>query len=441
MPAGRKPNMPSKPTRSAPKPSFGQKLVHHVYRKKDSWVRQGLRGAGTALGALLGGPAGGTMGSMAGNAIATLIGAGAYRQGEIKMNTSFNKLPENGTLHAGVPAMHKVGSDVRVSHREYVCEVISSSSANTFKVDKYPINPALRTSFPWLSSVAQQYEQYKLHGCVFEFRSNSGNALNSTNTALGSVVMGASYRPSTSTPTNKQQIMNYEWANETVPSKDMIMGIECDPASLAYKQYFTRGSNTLPTDDSVNQYDVANLYIASSGCQGTNVVLGSLYVSYDFELQHSIDTADIGQWLHQSKYTIPAQTISTTNAGASPFKGALVVSDGIGISITTDDTVVFPIGTVGKYMIICHHIGASNVIGTWTTLTFTNCTALAQTLPGSSNMMLPSSGETSVQDCIIQAISIADPSKIATVKMNNTGLTSNWTSGELYVMQLGNGVF
>lgn len=438
MPTGRPVKMPSKPSKPAPKPSFGQRLVHHAYKKKDSWVRQGLRGVGSALGAFLGGPTGSSIGSAAGNAIATLVGAGAYRQGEIKMNTAFNKLPEAGVLHAGVPAMHKVGSDIRVSHREYMGEVISSATANTFKVEKYPINPGLRNSFPWLSAVAQQYEQYKIHGLVFEFRSNSGNALNSTNTALGSVVMGASYRPSSTTPTNKQMIMNYEWANETVPSKDMIMGIECDPASLAYKQYFTRGSNSIPADDSVNQYDIANLYIATNGCQGTSVVLGSLFCSYDIELQHSIDSSDVGQWLHQAKYRMPAQTITSSNAGASPFNGAVAVVDGIGISITTANTIVFPMGTVGKYQITVNHVGDStNVLGY--SAVYTNCVALNE-FAGDTSALFSNTGTNTVA-MLDATINITDPSKQATLKLTSSGIVANWTSGDLQIIQLANSVF
>jgi hypothetical protein len=39
--------------------------------------------------------------------------------------------------------------------------------------------------FPWLSNIAQNFESYKLRGLVFEFKSMSGDALTSTNTALG----------------------------------------------------------------------------------------------------------------------------------------------------------------------------------------------------------------------------------------------------------------
>ncbi|QMW68682.1 capsid protein [Crucivirus-158] len=425
--------------KNKPQP-FHKKVWEQAYKKKNSWIRQGLKAGGSALGSLLGGPVGSSLGTSAGNLIANLVGAGAYRQGEIKMNTSFNKLPETGVLHAGVPTMHKVGSDIRVSHREYVCEVISSATANTFKVDKYPINPAMRNSFPWLSAVAQQYEQYKVHGMVFEFRSNSGNALNSTNTALGSVVMGASYRPSTTTPTNKQMIMNFEWANETVPSKDMIMGIECDPSSLAYKQYFTRGSNALPADDSVNQYDIANLFISTSGCQGTSVVLGSLFVSYDIELQHSIDSADIGQWLHQAKYNIPSQTISSSNAGLSPCLGALMVSDGIGLSVS-GDTITFPIGSVGKYFINHSLRGSSATLGSWS-FVLTNCTALNSFIGSSIGAsMTPNAGVATGDENLEYTLTISDPAKIATFKFTNTALPSNWTSGEFFVIQLANSVF
>lgn len=435
--------MPSKTVKPAPKPApakvpLHKKVWEKAYKQKNSWIRQGLKAGGSALGSVIGGPVGSMLGTKAGDWIANLVGAGAYKQSEIKYNTSFARLPEASVLHSATPAMHVIGSNIRVAHREYIGEVISSSTANTFKVEKYAINPALRSTFPWLSPIAQQYEAYKMHGIIFEFRSNSGNALNSTNTALGSVVMGASYRSSSITPTNKQQIFNYEWANETVPSKDMIMGIECDPSSLAYKQYFNRGNDAIPEDDSINMYDMANLYVATSGCQGTSVVLGSLYCSYDVELIHSIDSADIGQWLHQARFGAPNRTITSTNAGASPFLGAVAIKDGIGITILTSDTVSFPLGTVGKYQISYACVGSSESVGNWT-FTYTNCSAINVYNDGTQSTRFNTGTNTiAIFDSNIE---ITDPTKVATVKAVNTALPSNWTANDLTIVQLANTVF
>ena len=61
-------------------------------------------------------------------------------------------------------------------------------SADVFKIDSYLINAANPKTFPWLSQIAANYEQYDIEGMVF-----SADALNSTKTALGTVMMATQY--------------------------------------------------------------------------------------------------------------------------------------------------------------------------------------------------------------------------------------------------------
>ncbi len=74
-------------------------------------------------------------------------------------------------------------------HRECLGDIITSSTAGAFKYNRYLFNPTNPALFPWLHQIAVNYESYRVRGCIFEFRSMSGNALNSVNTALGNVIM------------------------------------------------------------------------------------------------------------------------------------------------------------------------------------------------------------------------------------------------------------
>ncbi|QMW68699.1 capsid protein [Crucivirus-190] len=422
------------PAKKAPaKKSVVKQFWQKAYKQKNSYIRRGLVAGGGAIGRALLPTGGDYLGRMAGTGIADLIGAGRYSLADIKYNSALSLLPENATLHSQVPSMHKTGNgEILVSHREYMGEVISSSTADTFKVDKYPVNPAMRETFPWLSAIAQQFESYRIRGMVFEFRSNSGNALNSTNTALGSVQMGVSYRPSSLSPTNKQQVLNLDFGSESVPSKDFITALECEPSTLINGgRYYTRGSDELPADDSINTYDMANFYISSSGVQGTNVVLGSVFCSYQILLQKPIDSADQGAWLHQAHYVGPARTITTTNGGNNVFNGLVEVHDGIGITFPASDTIQFPRGTVGKYLLYIGIIGSAQTLGTWTP-TLTNCVHV-------SGQYNTGGSDTNLLFCY--AVNIIDPAKVATVKLVGTGTPSDWTQHFLKVIQLSNTIF
>lgn len=49
----------------------------------------------------------------------------------------------------------------------------------------YSVNPGQQVSYPWLSTIAANFESYRIIGQLYEFKTMSADALNSTNTALG----------------------------------------------------------------------------------------------------------------------------------------------------------------------------------------------------------------------------------------------------------------
>jgi hypothetical protein len=79
-----------------------------------------------------------------------------------------------------------------ITNREYIGDVISANP-NTFSYTTYPLNPGQNATFPWLASIASNFESYRFRGLVFEYKSMSADALNSVNTALGSVVLSVQY--------------------------------------------------------------------------------------------------------------------------------------------------------------------------------------------------------------------------------------------------------
>lgn len=97
--------------------------------------------------------------------------------------TIAGKMPETNSLfNNGKYEFAK--KPFRISHREYVGDVVSGPS-NSFTYKTYSLNPGNSSLFPWLSVISENFESYKFHGLVFEFKSMSADALNSTNTALG----------------------------------------------------------------------------------------------------------------------------------------------------------------------------------------------------------------------------------------------------------------
>ena len=156
-----------------------------VIRKKGAYyVAGGFAAKGSLFGqkAAAGVHAGFSSGKYEG--ASALSGIGAYNVGNIRHNTLIKPdIPEvRNTFYT------EGGTILR--HREYLGAITSSSSANSFKIQTYPLNPAQSDTFPWLSTIAQNYEEYRPNGMMFEFRSTASDAIaSSTNLALGQVMM------------------------------------------------------------------------------------------------------------------------------------------------------------------------------------------------------------------------------------------------------------
>jgi len=154
-------------------------------RQNPTAIGQAIRALGGLGGGVLGGYLGNaSLGKAAGTALGAMVskwlGQGDY---VVTSNSLVNRFRTSGDI----PNMHRNGQSVVVRHREYITDV---TSAENFTVDlTVPLNPGLASSFPWLSTIAQQYQEYTWKGVIFEYVSTSGDVVASSNTALGTVMM------------------------------------------------------------------------------------------------------------------------------------------------------------------------------------------------------------------------------------------------------------
>jgi hypothetical protein len=227
-------------------------------------IAQGLRTGGQMAGNYFAPGVGGVVGRAAGGAISHIAGFGDY-------SVTRNSLKS-------APLFGKGRSEVRIRHREYVGDV---SGSTDFEITKYVINPGNRILFPWLSGLAQGFQQYRLEGLVFYFNSTSATALNSTNTALGAVIGATNYDVNSPDYVDKADMLAAYFSNSCKPSEDMIHALECDP-KLRPVDILNIDHQGEGNDDSI-LYDHGNFYLATYGMQAA-AVIGELWVSYDIVL-------------------------------------------------------------------------------------------------------------------------------------------------------------
>lgn len=320
--------------------------------------------AGALLGSALGGPAGGAMGGMlgrgAGALLSKIFGHGDYQVSNVQ------GVKENSLIVANAANIPEFGTGrvaVKFRHREFLGDIVSSSTIGAFKIDSYSINPGLPASYPWLSNVVgSSFQQYRINGQTYEFRSMSADALNSTNTALGSVIMATDYDSPDATFTTKQQMENTEYGVSCKPSVNMMHAIECARGQTPVSELYIRAfANPVNTD--LRLYDLGRFSIATVGCQAASVNLGELWVTYDIDAFKAIEQPPGYQFpqLHMNLAATDATKPLLPDTSVNAVQPAF---DTIGIASKTNSVITMPLSIPNgsRWMVFFAVRGASTVL-------------------------------------------------------------------------------
>lgn len=226
------------------------------------------------------------------------------------------------------------GEATIINHREYLGDLFSGAGTPTnYALQKYELNPGNSNLFPFLSSIAKQFQEYEIRGMLVELKSLSSEY--ASNLALGSVFMAADYNVYGNDPATKQQLENMEYASSAKPSKSMIMPIECDPSNNMSTHKNIAIDNAYHTGDK-RLYDWANVYIGSQGIPQENTPLAEIWLTYEIALFKPIISGNDHHHVTGDWDSAMFQTVNVTTA--HPM-GNLVVpnstnSPGFGIRFT-----------------------------------------------------------------------------------------------------------
>jgi hypothetical protein len=264
------------------------------------------------------------------------------------------KVNQNSIIAAGTgpPAFMNGGGCTMIAHREFLGLV--SSPGSSFTITGYALNPFNPATFPWLSEIAASFETFQFKGIVFEFKSTYGDAVSSTNAALGSVILATQYNASAPPFTNQVTMENYQYATSTKPSVSMIHPVECDPSQLPLEHLYVFNDD-VSTNSDARWSNLGNTYIATVGQQAA-AVLGELWVSYDIclyqpKLLAPIPSNGLGSHYYAS---VPIANTSSAvifaNFTNPPSNGDLAVQFGPGNGAFSKMS--FPVGLTGAYLVI-----------------------------------------------------------------------------------------
>lgn len=346
-------------------------------------------GVGAALGAAAGSVIPGV-----GSAIGGLVGGAAHKI--INAITGFGeyKIEHNAILKEGsqVPVVMngKHGKSFVIRHREYIGDIFSSATPGAFNMQSFELNPGVTRTFPWLASLANHFQEYEFQGLVFDYKSTSGDALNSTNTQLGTVAMATLYNAGEPDFQDLSEMMNSEYSIEGKSSQSMLAPIECARALNSQTHLYVRSAPTAANQD-IRWFDLGKFFVATQNVQGASVRLGQLFVTYQVELFKPIMRTN----------RLPTTRTFIANSGAAvssanPFGTSRAILPGCTFTpIISGATFNYgPDVSSGLYAVSVCWIGSAGAAITYPVLTLANA-SIVNYSPGTTFVQCPPAATTS----------------------------------------------
>lgn len=286
----------------------------------------GSRGLGGIIGGMVGGAKGAATGWNYGGRFSKWMGWGDYKGygGDAGGNQIMAGSTETPMTVNQNP--NDLSGDIYISHREFIGNVVATGgvgNVSPFNIQKYPINPGLSESFPWLSQIAQNYELYELCGTIYQYRPTAGELGATGSNALGKTIMATNYDADAPDFLSSIQMENYNYATACKPSEWMEHGVETARGQRLSNMLYVRTG--VSSKDKVLT-DVGNFYIATEGLpvtNGTTANVGELWVTYFVRLSRAQLYQAIGAG---NKLDVHYGAQSSTNTGGNSVTFGLTQS-------------------------------------------------------------------------------------------------------------------
>lgn len=252
------------------------------------------------------------IGKWLGTGIGSIFGSGDY--------VTMGPQPGYNVLSGQTPKFSSTHATNIVCHREYLGDVTGAAAFNNLS---YNLNPGMSETFPWLSTIAANYQQYVFHGLIFEFRPLITDFV--TSGAPGVIVLTTNYNSDQAPYSSRQEAENAEFAVSVKPTLGLAHMIECKSEEQQMKLYNVR-TGPVPSGQDLRTYDLGLTQVITQN--NPSQVLGELWVSYCVEffkpVLATVNSLDQAEGLHA--YRTSASTASPLGTIAVLRSGQLSAS-------------------------------------------------------------------------------------------------------------------
>jgi hypothetical protein len=167
-----------------------------------------------------------------------------------------------------------------IEEDEYIAEVTPANEP-AFNVVQYPVNPGQVSMFPWLSTIAKNFEKYCFEYLEFYYKREVSEF--ATNGQTGKVIYSFDTDASDPAPFGKQEMEATDPHEDALPSENFRLPIPKKMLlPLLSDAHFVR-PGALPANTDLKTYDVGTLNVATQAT-AANTATGELHVRYRVRL-------------------------------------------------------------------------------------------------------------------------------------------------------------
>lgn len=220
------------------------------------------------------------------------------------------------------PKTKPVRNGVLISHSEMLSSVVTSATTLTYQCNSLIANPGRSAMFPWLSTIAMNYDKYRFRKLAVTFVTNQSTATS------GKVGVGFDYDSTDPKPGDRIEFFALTHHCEGPVWDSLTLSIPCDNV-----QRFT---NTHTTVDS-KLIDLGQVLVMTDQVVSTAQNIGDIIVDYEVELiaaQQALFTTQICTATNLA--AVPNQQYFSTNLMFGPslftFTGNTTASLTVGVN-------------------------------------------------------------------------------------------------------------
>lgn len=272
-----------------------------------------------------------------------------------------------------------------ICHSEYLGELLSgTANPSAFTSQNYGINAGNPGTFPWLSTIANSFQNYKFKKLIFEFRPLCPDAVTGASgnlVSMGSVILATQYDSVIGPFLNKAQMENSDYGESCKPSEHVMHAVECNPKYNPLGEYYVSAEvgfqTTNATGSSTTDIRFQNMgifQIASVGqptAGGSAIDLGEIWVHYEVELLKPTTLGPLDA-IQSAHYDCSGTFVITGSPGTAWFGTSQVGSSDnqLPLAFPTNSSFAFPLAiTQGKYLCVYNVAGFSGAVTTTQSVT------------------------------------------------------------------------